>query len=70
MAQNKLSGYQKLKKENQVLKNKLALLVHSPNSIAAMEIKRDMVLAKNIEDTVWAGDTSGKNNEGFIKSIL
>lgn len=66
---NKLSGYQKLKKENQELRNKLIILVNTPNSAAALEIKTEMTLRQEIENAVWKG-CSSNISDGFLKSIF
>lgn len=69
MGQNKLSGYQKLKKENQELRQKLVTLVHCPNSKEATEIKSEIQFSINIENAVWQGDITSKENEGLLKRI-
>lgn len=68
MEQNKISGYQKLKRENQELRQKISLLVHAPDSAEAFEVKQQVKLQKNIEDAVWTGDTSNPG-EGLLKQI-
>ncbi len=70
MGQNKLSGYQKLKKENLELRQKISLLVHAPDSPEAFEVKQQVKLQKNIEDAVWAGDMSNQKFDGLIKQIV
>lgn len=69
MAQNKISGYQKLKRENLELRQKLLLLVHAPDSEEANELKQQIKLQRNIEDAVWAGGADNQS-DGLLKQIV
>lgn len=70
MGPNKETTYQRLKRENQELRNKLIILVNDPDSAAALEIKSEVTLISNIENAIWKGNASGTKFEGFIKSII
>jgi hypothetical protein len=69
MGQNKLSGYQKLKQENERLKADLSILARFPESEKGILIKIEWTTKANIETAIWAGDTGNQNNDGLIKRI-
>jgi hypothetical protein len=69
MGQNKLSGYQKLKQENERLKADLSILARFPESEKGILIKIESTTKANIETAIWAGDTGNQNNDGLIKRI-
>lgn len=52
----KETTYQRLKRENQELREKLITLVAAPESEAAITIETEVMMSKGIEDAVWAGN--------------
>lgn len=55
-----MNSYQKLKKENEELKKKIAVLCDSPLSLEAVCIKVEHKLKLEIESAVWDGELSGE----------
>ena len=53
---NKETTYQRLKRENQELRNKLFILVDAPMSEEALAIKAEVALSANIEKAIWQSD--------------
>jgi hypothetical protein len=52
----KETTYQRLKRENRELRNKLFILVDAPMSEEAFVIKADVALSADIEKAIWQGD--------------
>lgn len=65
----KETTYQRLKRENQELKQKLIILASAPESEEGMKIIMDVRMSKDIESAIWAGNITGKQNEGLINVI-
>lgn len=68
MGHNKETTYQRLKRENHELRQKLFTLATQPYSDAAFQIKAEVTTIKDIEDAIWAGDSSNPS-DGLLKQI-
>jgi hypothetical protein len=51
-----MTTYQKLKHENDKLKQDLMHLVNYPESVRSAQIKLEWMLKKKMEDAIWAGN--------------
>jgi hypothetical protein len=65
----KISGYQKLKQENEKLKADLSVLANHPESKRGIMIKFEWVTKASIETAIWAGDVNNQSYKGIIKAI-
>jgi len=59
---NKLSSYQKLKRENKRLKQKIYFLIKEPDSSEAVMIRTGYILQYNILDTIMFGCSKQKED--------
>jgi len=55
-----MTTYQRLKLENEKLKQELFVLANKPDSIDGIIIKNKWVFKKKLEDATMAGDIDGK----------
>ena len=62
-----MTSYQKLKKENAELRNRLRILIDEPDSLAANLIRTERQLEKSFEKIVWFSDS--KVWDGLISQI-
>ena len=53
-----MTSYQRLKKENAELRNRLRILIDEPESLAAMLIRTERQVEKSFEKIVWFGSPS------------
>lgn len=67
---SKETTYQRLKRENRELRQKLAILISDPNSMEALAIKQEVAVSVDIERAIWQGDVIGNKNEGLINLII
>ena len=64
-----MTAYQKLKAENERLKQELMLICNKPNSPGTTIIKRKYQFLQNVEELLWQGDTT-KINRMEYKGII
>lgn len=69
MVLTKETTYQRLKRENLELKQKLALLVSDPNSMEALCVRQEVAVSVDIERAIWQGNLCNNQNEGLVNVI-
>ena len=59
----KLTSYQRLKLENDRLKEEIRLLIFKPDSVMSSLVKLKYKVTKNVEDAMWYGEISANTYE-------
>lgn len=64
-----MTSYQKVKSQNAELRKQIAILIDSPNSTQALEIKMAHNFYKKIETAIWFGNPKNLNT-GILTQII